>query len=192
MIKFAIALVAVVSTIACVGLNKIESAPAVPAPMTENVIISRILKVPRDVVWKTWTEPDQIKKWWGPKKYTATVVKNDLRIGGKYLYSMKSPEGKLLWYTGIYQDLDIHARIISTDSFSDEMGNMVPPSTYGMPADMSNVLHLIVTFEEEQKGKTTLTIKQMGMPPGTMIQMTKAGWNESLDKFEAALKARKK
>ncbi|MBC7371639.1 MAG: SRPBCC domain-containing protein [Bdellovibrionaceae bacterium] len=176
------------SLVACAGTHKQETPPA---PKTEDVVITRVFKAPRDQVWKTWTEPERIKKWWGPKKYSAPVVKNDLRIGGKYLYAMKSPQGQIYWSTGTYQDLDVHARIIATDSFADENGNVVSPTTYGMPADTPNELHVIVTFEEEDKGKTTLTIKHMGMPPGQMAEMTKAGWNESLDKFAVALKSKK-
>jgi hypothetical protein len=43
-------------------------------------------------VWRVWTDADAIKKWWGPKGYTALVVRNDVREGGSYLWAMKSEQ----------------------------------------------------------------------------------------------------
>jgi len=50
--------------------------------------ITRIFDVPRKLVWKAWTDPQQMRKWWGPKDYASPSCKIDLRIGGKYLFCM--------------------------------------------------------------------------------------------------------
>jgi uncharacterized protein YndB with AHSA1/START domain len=46
-------------------------------------------------VWRVWNDADSIKKWWGPKGYTALVVRNDVREGGSYLWAMKSAQGRM-------------------------------------------------------------------------------------------------
>jgi len=58
----------------------------------------------------------------------------DLRIGGKFLYCMRSPEGKDYWSTGIYREI-IPQEIVFSISFEDEEGNVVPATQYGMSAD---------------------------------------------------------
>jgi len=152
----------------------------------KELIISRIFDAPRELVWKVWTVPDLIMRWWGPEGFTAPVAKIDLRVGGKYLYAMRSPEGKDFWSTGIYRELVPPERIVATDSFADEKGNVVPASHYGMTGDWPSELLATMTFED-QKGKTKFTLRHEGLPPGEMTESAKAGWNGSFDKLEKVL-----
>jgi uncharacterized protein YndB with AHSA1/START domain len=57
------------------------------------LIITRTFKAPRMLMWMAWTNAEMLKLWWGPRGFTAPVVKIDLHEGGKYLVSMRSPEG---------------------------------------------------------------------------------------------------
>jgi uncharacterized protein YndB with AHSA1/START domain len=154
---------------------------------SEDIVITRIFDAPREVVWKAWTEPERVKKWWGPKGFTTPFVKSDFRVGGKFLSCMRSEDGKDYWSTGIYREIDPLNRIVSTDSFSDEKGNVVPASQYGMQGDWPMELVITVTFEDHD-GKTKLTLRHAGTPSGEMTKMTTDGWNESLDKFADSLK----
>ena len=52
----------------------------------------RIFTTPAEKVWKLWNDPESMKKWWGPKDYTAPVIKNDLRVGGIFLLSHEVSE----------------------------------------------------------------------------------------------------
>ena len=52
----------------------------------QDLIITRAFDAPRELVWKAWTDPEQVKRWWGPKDFTAPFCKIDLRVRGKYLY----------------------------------------------------------------------------------------------------------
>jgi uncharacterized protein YndB with AHSA1/START domain len=152
-----------------------------------DILITRILDAPREVVWKAWTDPEHVKRWWGPKDFTAPIVKSDFRVGGKYLYCMRSAEGKDYWSTGIYREIIPQEKIVATDSFADEKGNIVPASHYGMAGDWPLELLVTVTFEE-QGNKTKFTLRHAGLPAGDMLKMTKDGWNESLDKFAESLR----
>lgn len=150
------------------------------------LVITRTFNAPRALVWKAWTEPEHFKKWWGPKPFTAPVVKIDLRIGGSYLYCMRSPQGQEFWSTGVYREIVPLARIVATDSFADEKGNVVPASHYGMPGDLPLTFLVTVQFEEEH-GKTKMTLRHAGMPAGQMSDSAGAGWNESFDKLAELL-----
>lgn len=154
----------------------------------QEITISRVFDAPREQVWKTWTDPERLKLWWGPKNFSAPTIKNDLRVGGKYLYAMLTPEKQTLWSGGTYKDVRYLEKIVATDSFSDEKGNIVPATQYGMPAGMPDELLITVTFEDQGATKTKVTIHHKYFP-AEVVEMCKTGWNESLDKLDTALKS---
>lgn len=151
------------------------------------LVITRVFDAPREMVWKAWTEPKRMMQWWGPKGFTAPVCKIDFRVGGKYLSCMRSPDGKDYWSTGVYREIDPPKRLVCTDSFADENGNVVPATHYGMGADLPLEFLVKITFEEQQ-GKTKMTLRHEGFPVGNMKDMTNVGWNESFDKLAEHLK----
>lgn len=154
---------------------------------TEGVlVITRVFDAPRELVWKAWTEPESMMRWWGPKGFTCPVCRIDLRVGGAYLNCMRSPEGVDYWSTGVYREIVPPERLVCTDSFADEAGNVVPATHYGMSADFPLEMLVTVTFEE-QEGKTKFTLKHAGLPPGEDFDNCCAGWGQSLDKLAEAL-----
>jgi len=157
---------------------------------SEDLIITRSFDAPRELVWKAWTEPERIMRWWGPKNYTAPVAKVDLSVGGKYLFCMRSPEGKDIWSTGVFREIAAPERLVWTDSFADADGNVVSGSHYGMGDDFP--LELLVTvILQEQGGKTHMTLTHAGLPAGGVKKDTGVGWNESFDKMAAFLENKK-
>ncbi len=154
----------------------------------QELVITRIFNAPRDLVWKAWTEPERLKQWWGPKGYTSTVWKADIRVGGKSFSNMRSPDGKDFWSTGVYREIVPLERIVITDSFADEQGNVVPASNYGVSADFPLELLITVTFEE-QEGMTKLTLRHSGIRGLSDMDRRnmEQGWNESFDKLEEYL-----
>lgn len=151
------------------------------------IVITRVFNAPRTLVWKAWTDPKHLMRWWGPKNFTSPSCKMDFRVGGKYHFCMRSPEGQDFWSTGTYREIVPLEKIVCTDSFSDEKGNIVPASQYGMPADFPLELQVTIKFEEHE-GKTKFTLHHVGIPVGEMKEMTSAGWNESFDKLAETLK----
>jgi len=149
------------------------------------LVIERVFDAPRELVWKAWTEPEQVMRWWGPKGFTAPAAEIDFRVGGKYLFAMRSPEfheGQVLWSTGVYREIVPFERIVCTDCFADEKGNVVPATYYGMNADIPLEMVVTVTFEEHE-GKTKLTLHHAGIPAGEDREGANQGWSESLDKL---------
>ena len=150
------------------------------------IVITRLFDAPRDLAWRAWTEPELVMQWWGPKAFTAPSCRIDLRVGGVYLYCMRSPDGRDYWSTGVYREIEKPERIVCTDSFADEKGNVVPATYYGMSPDFPAEMLVTVTFEV-QAGRTRLTLRHPGIPAGELRDQAKAGWTESLDKFAGVL-----
>ncbi|MDZ4184794.1 MAG: SRPBCC domain-containing protein [Desulfuromonadales bacterium] len=167
-------------------MEEIEEGARAAMAATQPLTITRTFAAPRERVWKAWTEPEGLKRWWGPQGFTAPVCKIDLRVGGKYLNCMRSPEGQDFWSTGTYRELVAPERLVCTDSFADAEGNVVPASHYSMSGDWPLELQVSVTLEDEA-GATRMTLHHLGLPPGEMKEMCAAGWNESFDKLTTFL-----
>lgn len=158
--------------------------------MAKDVVITRIFDAPRDRMWKAWTEPEMLKRWWGPKSFTAPFVKIDLRVGGEYLSSMRSPEGQDFWSKGVFKEVVVPERLVMTDSFADDKGNTVPASYYGMSGKWPLEMLITVQFEEAE-GKTKLTLRHSGTEgiDETDLENMRLGWSEMFDKLAEALRS---
>lgn len=158
-------------------------------PHTEtekDIVITRIFDAPRELVWKAWADPVYFMRWWGPKHFTSPACKMDFRVGGTYLFCMRSPDGQDFWSTGEYREIVPLERIVFTDSFADEQGKVVPATYYGMGEDFPQELVVTVTFEN-LNGKTRMTVIHQGIPAGEHRDGALQGWNESFDKLAASL-----
>jgi len=165
---------------------------SVTKTMDNELVIVRIFDAPRELVWEAWTKPEHVMRWHGPKIFTCPTAKIDFRVGGKYLFCMRSDTGpeqwqKGLWSTGEYKEIIPYEKIVCTDCFADEDGNIVRASYYGMTDDIPLEMLLTVTFEDHQ-GKTRMTLRHTGLPAGEMSEGANQGWNESLDKLAEILK----
>jgi uncharacterized protein YndB with AHSA1/START domain len=154
---------------------------------TRELFIERIFDAPRELLWKAWTDPQHIMRWWGPKDFTAPVAKIDFRVGGTYLFCMRSPDGQDYYSTGVYREIVPLQRIVYTDSFADENGKVVSAAHYGMGEDFPLELLVTLTFEDYEDGKTRFTLRHAGMPEGENSEMAGLGWNQSLDKLAETL-----
>ena len=154
---------------------------------TREINITRIFDAPREKVWRAWTNPEDLKMWWGPETYTTPYFTVDLRVGGKYLYCMRSSSGEETWGTGTYLEVVDQKRLVSTDSFADKDGNIVPASTYGMDVEWPADSKIALTFED-MDGKTRFTLKHTSIPAGSDGDLSEQGWNDSFDRLANYLK----
>lgn len=164
---------------------------------TTGITIERIFDAPREMVWKAWTEPEMVKKWWGPEGFSAPTIKIDLRVGSKYTYAMQGPKGsewdRVMYSSGIFKEIIPNKKIVTSDYFSDEEGNKVDPTEYGQGPDAPDEMDVIVRFEDAGEGKTKLTIHYPRPENEKHFQAMlksgmKEGWNSSLDKLAESLK----
>jgi uncharacterized protein YndB with AHSA1/START domain len=147
-----------------------------------DLAVTRVFDAPRELVFKAWTEPERLKRWWGPKGFTTPFCAVDLREGGVFLYCMRSPEGRDFWGRGVFREIVVPERIVFAMSFADAGGNVVPATHYGMSPEWPLETLLTVAFEEEA-GKTRVTLRYKGVPPGADRDGTRQGWSESLERL---------
>lgn len=148
----------------------------------KTISIDRTFDLPLATVWKAWSDPESMKKWFSPEGYTCPSCSINFTVGGKFFNSMKAPDGKVTWSTGTYKEIVPMRKIVYSDSFADSEGNIVPASYYDMPGQWELQLPVTVEFEEVN-GKTNLKLKHKDLPVEVADDCIK-GWQSCFDKLE--------
>lgn len=156
----------------------------------QDLVITRVLDIPVEWVWKGWTDPKLVPLWWGPANYTSPSCQIDLREGGKYLFCMKAPPeqgGGIFYNTGVYTKIVPGERLEFTQSLSDAEGNPIDPADAGMPPDFPQEVRFVIEFKALTDDTTELTITEFDWTLGQMSKFAVMGMNQSLDKFAASI-----
>ena len=155
---------------------------------TTDIVITRIINAPVATVWKMWTDPKAVTKWWGPADYTAPSARVDLREGGMYLFCMRAPQdqgGQDSYTVGEYKGVVPMEKLVFTQSLADADGEKL--SKDQLPPDFPENVLMTITFKEVN-GMTELTITEKGWTPSQMSVFAYAGMHQSLDKLAIVLK----
>jgi uncharacterized protein YndB with AHSA1/START domain len=150
----------------------------------KQVVVSRSFNAPLEKLWKAWTEPEHFMQWYGPKGFTTPTCEIDFRVGGRHLWSMRSPDGMEMYYTGTYKEIVPLERIVFSDSLSDAEGNVMDPTAMGMPEGSPASMDVTVTFVHAD-GVTTVTVSHVGYGEGA--DHAGMGWEQALDKLAVVL-----
>ena len=146
-------------------------------------LIAPLLALARAVVWPCWTEAELLKQWFGPEGFTVPSCTIDLRVVGKFLLSMRSPEGHEMWLTGTYREIGPVERLVKTEGMADAEGNLVNMGMPGMPLETLVTLKL----EEEGRSRTRMTLWHSGLPEGDHRLHAGAGYRQAFEKLAAVL-----
>lgn len=147
------------------------------------VTITRTFNAPIEQVWKAWSNEELVKQWWGPESYTAPSAKIDFRVGGKSLLAMQDSAGKIVWSGGIYKEIVPNKKIVTTDHFANENGNVLAASEVGMPGEWPMDCLITVEFSKVSGEQTKMTINHEGIPK-EMHDDCVDGWNSSINKLQ--------
>jgi uncharacterized protein YndB with AHSA1/START domain len=145
------------------------------------LIMERVFNAPRELVFKAWTACEHLTRWWGPKGWTLPVCEMDFRPGGSWRYGMRGPGGEESWGKAVYREIVEPERIVYTDAFADEAGNLLD----GMP-------EMLITVEfADHDGKTKLTGRTLFASAAdrdsTLEMGAVEGMTETFDRLEAYL-----
>jgi uncharacterized protein YndB with AHSA1/START domain len=143
---------------------------------TKKLTLTHIFNAPRILVFKAWTEPEQVSIWWGPDGFTNPVCELDPRPGGSIFIHMKGPDGRVYPMDGIFKEITEPEKLVFISSALDEKGRK-----------LFEVLNT-VTFEEEGK-KTRLTLLAEIIKSTTeakpYLDGMDQGWGQSIGRLDA-------
>jgi len=134
------------------------------------LVITRILDAPRDVVFRAWTEPDRVARWWGPQGFVTTYCDMDIRPAGAFRVCMRSPEGAEHWKQGIYREIVVPEHLAFTFAWEDAEGK---------PGHQT----LVTVTLADRGGRTELTLHQAVFETVAARDDHRRGWTSTLQRF---------
>ncbi len=138
------------------------------------IVATRVLNAPRELVFRAWTDPKPTAQWWGPKGFRNPVCELDVRPGGNIRIDMRGPDGTVYPMTGVYQEIVTLQRLVFTSAALDKEGN-----------PLFEVLN-IVSFAE-QDGKTTQTLQarvvKRTAEAAPYLEGMDEGWSQGLERL---------
>jgi uncharacterized protein YndB with AHSA1/START domain len=118
----------------------------VTLPTDEQILITREFDAPKHLVYKAYTTPELVKRWWNAKRGEVTIAEIDLRVGGKWRYVMVTDDGFEVAFHGEYREILPNERLVSTEVYE------------GAPQGEAEQGTLNTATFTEVDGRTTLTI----------------------------------
>lgn len=142
------------------------------------MVISRLLNAPPELVWKAWTDPNHVKHWWGPDGFTNTIHEMEVKPGGVWRFMMHGPNGMNFPNKIVFHEVVENQKLVYTHSSDDE--------------NDPNVFQTTVTFEK-QGNKTFLIMKAVFATAEERDKVIKEygaleGGNQTLSRLEEYLK----
>ena len=117
-------------------------------PTDEQILVVREFDAPKHLVYKAWTTPELVRRWWSGRRGEMTVVEIDLRVGGRWRYVMVAEDGSEVGFHGEYREIVPSERLVTTEVYEGPEAADLPESE--APLD-------IVTFTEAA-GRTTVSL----------------------------------
>jgi uncharacterized protein YndB with AHSA1/START domain len=124
----------------------------------ERMVVTRVIDASREIVWKAYTQPEYVQQWWGPKGFTSPSCRSDFRVGGMFLYCMRSPDGQEGWTGGQFHEIIPHEKIVYSLYFADSDGNRMEPEEIGVEHEAIDGVYDEVRFEDLGDGRTKITL----------------------------------
>jgi uncharacterized protein YndB with AHSA1/START domain len=140
----------------------------------QELITTRIFDAPREVVFRAWTDPERLKRWWGPKNFTNPVCEVDVRPGGAIRIHMRAPDGVIYPMTGTFHEVVEPERLVFTSSALDNHGE-----------PLFEILNTVTFAEEGGKTKLTLraTVSKVRGEAAPHLAGMEQGWSMTLDRL---------
>jgi uncharacterized protein YndB with AHSA1/START domain len=119
----------------------------VTTPTDREIVMTRVVDAPRDLVFEAMTKPELLQRWLlGPPGWSMPVCENDLKVGGTFRHVWRGPQGQEMAMRGVYREIVPPERIVRTESFE-----------FGCEAQGGEQLGTLVLTEHGDK--TTITLK---------------------------------
>ena len=133
--------------------------------------IKRIINAPRDRVYAAWTDPAQLKQWFGPENVQTNNLIVDARVGGEFRWELTNSEGEKLTCRGEYRELQPGKKIVFTWQWQDD-------------EDWENYTSIVTVELSDRDGGTELRLSHEQLPNEQSRDGHTEGWTSALDKLE--------
>jgi uncharacterized protein YndB with AHSA1/START domain len=136
-----------------------------------SVEIKRFVKAPRDRVYAAWTDPAQLKKWFGPENVQTREIVAEARVGGTFRWDLIDSDGDELTMRGEFRELKSNEKVVFTWQWQDD-------------EDWENHISIVTVDLKDAAGGTELRLMHEQLPNEDSRDGHNRGWNSALDKLE--------
>jgi len=103
--------------------------------VAKEIVIERVFDAPRERVFDVFTQPEHLRKWWGPKGMSVPIAEFEARPGGRIFLGQRAPDGAMHYNAGVVREIERPSRIVFTIYFADaDRRRVAPPAGVGLPA----------------------------------------------------------
>jgi uncharacterized protein YndB with AHSA1/START domain len=158
-----------------------------PGSGSKHIAVTRVFKASIESVWKIWTDPELVKRWWGPARFICPSATINFKEGASSLVSMKAPAemGGTEWFSiWRYRKIVPMKSIEFVQHLGDKDGNILEPVKAGMPADFPKEILTIVTFQELAGNEVEMTVTEYA-DFGQTTKFALMGLEQSMEKMLA-------
>lgn len=155
-----------------------------------NVVVNRVFDAPVARVWRAWTDPEDVRRWWGPTGFTAPLARMDVREGGTSLVCMRAPAeygGQELYHTWTYGAIERPARLAFVSRFADRDGATIDPAQAGIPAGVPREVPHVISLTALGDDRTELIVTEYGYGTAEARDLSRSGMEQCLDKMAAVV-----
>jgi glutathione S-transferase len=136
--------------------------------------IKRFIKAPRDRIYAAWTDPAQLKEWFGPENVKTRDLVADVRVGGQFRWDCTDPEGNEVTITGEYRELEPGRKIVFTWKHEGD-------------EDWKNNSSIVTVEFSDREGDTEFHLTHEKLPTEASRDDHEQGWNSAFDRLEKFL-----
>ncbi len=154
------------------------------------VVVVRELEAPSDVAWRAWSDPEQIRQWWGPDGFTCPRADVDFRVGGSTVVTMQAPAeygGFQVHNRWTYTVLNEPSRIEFVSTFADADGNLIEPAAAGIPPGVPVEVPHVVDLVLLAGGRTRVTVTEFGYTEEEARAQSQLGQEQCLEKMQRVI-----
>lgn len=146
-----------------------------PEPGTLSLTVSRLVPASAEAVFRAWTEPTEIRKWWPPEGFTVPFVDVDLRVGGSYRLGLQPPDADPFHAAGTYREVDPPRKLVFT---------------WRWEPDSFQAGETLVTVElRDRDGKTEVVLTHERFPSAEARDEHRKGWEACLERLGGTISA---
>jgi len=128
----------------------------ITTPSDREVMLTREFDAPATMVFDALTNPEWLKRWYGPAGWTLVVCDIDLQVGGAWRFVVRQPAGKEIGQRGVYQEIDRPNRIVNTESWEDWDAGETLVTTVLTESDGKTIFQCAILFPSQEVRDTVV------------------------------------
>lgn len=137
----------------------------------DELLITRVVDAPADLVFSMWTDPEHFRHWMGPGKYECRHAEMDVRVGGAYRGMIYADDDGESWFGGVYREIEPHTRLVFTFKWDK-----------GPSGELETLV--TITFREDANGRTSMTFHQTPFLNVERRDSHVGGWNSAFNNLQ--------